>query len=120
MVSRVVAPGQPLAPVDLTGHRVVFTVRQFLVDGTVDSVSPPVWQGDNEGIGGVTLAAQSGTTLGWVYAVMPASATQALPNPTGQPTRLYYDVLDVDGTGNEFQTEFGNLSMTPRAGLSQG
>lgn len=181
-------------PVNLLGYRALVTVRKFIVDGTVDSVSPPVWQGDTAASGAslaippstvVWTAGESVTTstvnvpptaevTGYFYqcttagsgataslatewpippagalpgdpefavqstpdangvvwtcaglvnmisAVMPPSATQALPNPpAGSGVPLFYDVVVDDGAGDVFQTEDGVLRMTPRIGLSQ-
>lgn len=103
-------------PVNLTGHRLVCTVRTTIVDGTSDTAIPPLWQGDNESLMGIVLLAQSGDTLGQATITMPGSATQVLPNVA---TALHYDVLDNDGAGDDWQTEEGQIRITPRVGLSQ-
>lgn len=105
-------------PIDLTGMHMLVTVRSLLVDGTVDSVSPPIWQGDSEG-SGVVFLAQSGETLGQASVIMPGSATQVLPNPIAGPVGLYYDVVVDDGSGNIFQTEEGRILLKARVTLTQ-
>jgi hypothetical protein len=112
------APGVAAQPIDISDYHVLFTVRLTPVDGTSDSVVPPVWQGDNTVLGGVTLAPQTGATLGVCYVTIPASATQALPNPF-PPVRLVYDVVVNDGSGNVSATEDGTILLSARVGLTQ-
>ncbi len=50
---------------------------------------------------------------------MPASATQALPNPVSPGIPLTYDVVDNDGAGGVYQTEDGTILLTGRTTLSQ-
>jgi hypothetical protein len=109
-------------PINLTGHHVMATVRLVLVDGTTDATVIPIWQGDNMppgSLGGVVLLTQSGSTVGQCIVTMPASATQVLPNPIIVPTLLYYDITDNDGSGGIWETESGNIRLTPRTGLVQ-
>jgi hypothetical protein len=182
------APGVAAGPVDLRGYHAMCTVRQTLVDGTVDSVAAPVWQGDTA-VSGMSFACPAATpnwtsgasvavngytcptvnngyfykvtnagsgTIGttqpswpvptpgnptpstaadsngvvWtlagqinaIFVTMPASATQALPNPYGSSlTLLYYDVTVDDNAvpPDIFETEFGTITLTPRVGLTQ-
>lgn len=52
--------------------------------------------------------------------LMPASATQVLPNPpAGSGVPLFYDVVVDDGSNDIFQTEAGNIRMVSRITLSQ-
>lgn len=106
-------------PLNLGGARIVVTVRTELVDATSDAApNVPLWQGDSAGTG-VVILPQTGDTVGKINVVMPGSVTQALANPLGGYTVLYYDVLINPGDATESQSEFGQLHMTPRVGLTQ-
>jgi hypothetical protein len=114
--------GSTPQPQNITTHHVMCTVRQMLIDGTVDSVSAPVWQGDVNGLpplGGIVLKPQSGTTLGQCVITMPGSATQSLRNPTFGPLELFYDIVDNDQAGGIYQTETGIIVVGYRVGLTQ-
>ncbi len=103
------------APVNLTGHHVVFTCKTSLSETDAQAVA----QLDNALLGGVVLANQS-TLPGVCYVTMPASATQALPNPS-PTTLLYYDIVDNDGaspTPNVWQTESGTIELQARTSLT--
>lgn len=109
------------ALVNLTGHRLLATVRSMLVDGIVDGASPPVWQGDSNTTGINILPQVGQPTLGQANIAMPASVTEGLPNPVnGIPLKLYYDVKDNDGNGplGTWQTEWGYIIMGPSVTLS--
>jgi hypothetical protein len=126
VIQKVLGAGLAPVPVNITGWRVVFTVRTSLIDGTTDVTVPPLFQADNLLLGGVTLAPQPTTlpngvvSLGVCYIVMPESATQGpVANPFASPTRLYYDIMVNDGIGDAFQTEFGTIQLGPRVMLSE-
>jgi hypothetical protein len=108
------------ALVNLTGHRILFTVRTAVVAGSSDAVPPvPVWQGDSAGAGLTIASPQSGSTLGLAYVVMPASVTQlGLGNPL-VPTVLPYDVIDAYGSGSIDELESGTIVLLPRVTLHQ-
>ena len=126
VVQKVLGFGLAPVPVNVTGYRAILTVRAILVDGTVVSVKPPIVQLDNQLLGGVTIAPQPTTlpngvsSLGVIYAVIPASVTEALPNPTSTSVAMYYDFVlgDTSSPENVWQAEFGRLLMTPRVMLS--
>lgn len=126
IIQKVLGPGLSPVPININGFHLVMTVRSVLINGTVDSVSPPIAQLDNALLGGITLAPQPTTlpngqsSLGVAYAVLQPSATTVLPNPTGSGVPFYYDLMAGDTGTPEgvFQCEFGRLIMTPRVTLS--
>lgn len=98
------------SPVNLDGHHIVVTVKLNLSDPDDEAV----WVGDSM-TGGVVILNQT-TNEGQFAISMPPSATAALPN---QPAVLTYDVVDVDGSGNIYETESGSIFITPRATATQ-
>jgi archaellin len=102
--------------IDITHYHIMCTVKQSLTNTDAQAV----WQGDNSTLGGVTNLTQSGSTLGQAIIVMPASATEALTNPSGPPFPvLNYDVVCNDGSGNIETTETGQITLYPRVTLTQ-
>lgn len=119
-IRRDLGDGSTPQAIDISLHHVMCTVRLMLIDGTVDSVSAPVWQGDVNGtLGGIVLKPQSGKTLGQCVITMPGAATQALKNPTFAPLELFYDIVDNDQGGGIYQTETGVIVVGYRVGLTQ-
>lgn len=76
-------------------------------------------------VGQVTLPDSNGvvwTCAGFVNQctiTMPASATQALPNPTHGSLLLLADIVDNDGAGGVWQPEAFGIVMTARVTLGE-
>lgn len=84
------------APIDITGHRMIFTLKQRLADA-----DPGIAQFDNLGMGAtfgtIVFLVQSGATLGQAVLTMFDSATRAIANPVAGPIPLFAILLDNDG-----------------------
>lgn len=100
------------APVSLTGWHLMVKVMANLTDPDDACVSLL----DNLELGGVTLSAQAGSTLGQATGVMPPSATLSMPNVQ---TSVHYEVWSRDTAGNITREDNGTITLMPRGLVQQ-